>query len=379
MNYTARVKKFSDRISEDLDLVYLPISADMQYLTGIPREMPTFGAMIYPGMWVEGAWLAPGKEPIIALPRMTATFHGLSDFDADVRVLPDEGDPTAFVKDIMLALGVDGDPRIGLGKKATAQTVTALQSIFSGATFVDATPILMEQRQIKGEDEIAVMREAGQVTIKAFEAVVAQLKHGMTEQEIVSEVNHQLTKHGAIGPSFTTSMYNSGPEHALVFGKQDERWHRPLDPPVALLFDFGAAFHGYSYDFGRTVFFGEPSAEFRTIYDTVMASQAAGIEALRAGRTGSEVDQIARSVIKEAGYGEMFRHRLGHAIGLDVHEPPFLAPGDEREILAGMLFTVEPSIMQFDSFSARVEDIVLCTPDGGEPLTSEHRDLKIID
>ncbi|MFO8151204.1 MAG: M24 family metallopeptidase [Trueperaceae bacterium] len=93
----------------------------------------------------------------------------------------------------------------------------------------------------------------------------------------------------------------------------------------------------------------------------------------------ADADRAARAVIAEAGHGEAFRHRLGHAIGLDVHEPPFLTAGDDTPLREGMLFTVEPSITRFDTFSARVEDVVVVRPDGGEPLTTGFRDLLVID
>ena len=153
-----------------------------------------------------------------------------------------------------------------------------------------------------------------------------------------------------------------------------------MRPPVAILFDCGAIYEGYCYDFGRTVFFGEPEAAYQEIYRLVMSSQAAGIEAMRAGQvTAAEVDQAARDVIVEAGYGAAFRHRLGHGIGMDVHEPPFLTASDDTILQAGMIFTVEPSIMQFDDFSARVEDVVVVRDHGGEPLTDGFREMRVVE
>jgi Xaa-Pro aminopeptidase len=151
-------------------------------------------------------------------------------------------------------------------------------------------------------------------------------------------------------------------------------------PPVSVLFDFGAVYNGYCYDFGRTVSFGEPPAEFQRVYDLVMASQRAGIAALRAGANTCEgTDAAARKVIEDGGYGAEFRHRLGHAIGVDVHEPPFLTKGDTTLLQEGMLFTIEPSIMVFGGFSARVEDVVVARPDGGEPLTRGFQSLIVIE
>jgi Xaa-Pro dipeptidase len=148
---------------------------------------------------------------------------------------------------------------------------------------------------------------------------------------------------------------------------------------VSILFEFGAVYQGFCYDFGRTVFFGEPYAEFQRIYRLVMNSQAAGIAAMRAGEvTAAEVDAAARDVIVVAGYGGEFWHRLGHGIGMDVHEPPFLTADDSTILQEGMLFTVEPSISQFDRFSARVEDVVVVQKDDGDALTTGFRDLRVV-
>jgi Xaa-Pro aminopeptidase len=248
--------------------------------------------------------------------------------------------------------------------------------------FVSGTRIVRELRIVKSEDEIAVMRQAGAITEAAFNDVLPQLRHGMTELDVISEVNHQLRRHGSLGESFTTSFYNSGPNYPLIFGHLDtEKSLRQLIPPVSILFDFGAIYDGFCYDYGRTVSFGEPQAEFQTVYNLVMESQAAGIAALKVDgkTTTSDVDAAARKVITEAGYGKEFRHRLGHGIGMDVHEPPFLTEGDETVLREGMLFTIEPSITQFNSFSSRVEDVVVARPNGGEKLTNGFQQLYVVD
>jgi Xaa-Pro aminopeptidase len=165
-----------------------------------------------------------------------------------------------------------------------------------------------------------------------------------------------------------------------MFGAREVTWKRTLNPPVALLFDFGAAYQGFCYDFGRTVFFGTPDDEMQRIYRLVMDSQAAGIAALKAGAvTTAEVDAAARQVIEQGGFGAEFRHRLGHGIGMDVHEPPFLTASDQTPVEQGMLFTIEPSITQFHTYSARVEDVVVARRDGGEKLTDGFQDLIVVD
>lgn len=379
MVYDQRLQQFRQIL--DADLAFFPISSDLQYLTGIPRDIPNFGATIHPGAWLEGAWITPTHDPVLTLPRMTAEFGGLERLsNVQLRVLGDWDDPATLVRDVLKGFNLPAKPKIAVSNWSEGETLIHLQEILPDAKFVSATDILRKLRVLKSEEEIAIMREAGKITEAAFADVLKQLKHGMTELDVINEVDYQLRRHGSLGPSFTTSLYNSGPNHELIFGEREKHWHRPLNPPVAILFDFGAVHDGYCYDYGRTVAFGEPNEDFRRVYDLVMASQAAGVAALRAGEmTAEAADAAARKVIEDGGFGAEFRHRLGHGIGMDVHEPPFLTKGDTTVLQEGMLFTVEPSIMRFGTFSARVEDVVVVRPGGGEKLTNGFQSLYVVD
>ncbi|RMG74800.1 MAG: aminopeptidase P family protein [Chloroflexi bacterium] len=381
MDYNTRIEAFQTRLAEQADVAFFPISADLQYLMGIPRDIPNFGAVIHPGAWLEGAWLTSKHPPILPLPRMTAEFGGLERIKGvEIRVLGDWDDPAQMVRDILNGFNLPPKPRVAIGDKTSGETIIQLQQILPDAVFVSATDILRPLRVIKSEEEIAIMRRAGEITEAAFKDVIAKLKHGMTELELISEVDFQLRRHGSLGPSFVTSLYNSAPKHPLLFGDRMGTWKRVLNPPVSILFDFGAIYEGFCYDFGRTAFFGEPNNEMKRIHQVVMQAQAAGIAAMKAGEVTAEaVDAAARAVIEDAGYGAMFRHRLGHGIGMDVHEPPFLTQTDKTVLQAGMLFTVEPSIMQYHDFSARVEDVVVVRAHGGEPLTMGYQDLIVVE
>ena len=375
-----RLQRFQEILREHADLAFFPMSSDLQYLTGVPRDFPNYGHTIHPGDWLEGAWITPHGEPVLPLPRMTAEFGGLSRLEGiDIRVLGDWDEPAALVKSILDDFNLPDNPRIAISDFSSGETVSQLQPLLPGATWISATQLLRPMRVIKSEADIELMKEAGRITEAAFADTLKALRLGMTELEIVEEVNYQLRKHGSLGQSFTTSLYNSGPNHPLLFGQRMESWHRKLDPPVAILFDFGGIYQGWCYDFGRTVFFGEPNEEARRVHQLIMASQAAGIAALKAGEaTTTDADRAARDVIEDAGYGETFRHRLGHGIGMDVHEPPFLTKGDETPLQDGMLFTIEPSIMQLNDYSARVEDVVVARPGGGEKLTNGWQDLIVV-
>lgn len=380
-SYKDRMKRYRDVIAGQAQLVFVPIGTDLDYLTGLHRDIPNYGRNLHPGMWLEGAWISPDHEPIFTLPRMTAEFGSASGIEGqDVRVLGDWDDPREMVKGILEELGIKSGARIATSDDAEAETLMELQRLVPGAEFVSATHLLRQLRVIKDEDEIETMRAAGKITEAAFADVVTQLRIGMTELDIIAEVDFQMKRHGSLGPSFTTSLYNTGPNHPMLFGRRLQSWPRVLTAPVSVLFDFGAVHDGMCYDFGRTVSFGAPNGEQVKVHRLIMESQKAGIEALKADAiTCAEVDAIARAVIEDAGYGSKFRHRLGHAIGWDVHEPPFLTKGDETVVREGMIFTVEPSIFQDGGFSARVEDCIVVRPGGGEALTSGWQDLIVIE
>jgi Xaa-Pro aminopeptidase len=178
---------------------------------------------------------------------------------------------------------------------------------------------------------------------------------------------------GSRTPSFTT--------HITSMGMADEREsidHRgalPLREGESVLFDFGAVLDGYCSDFGRTIFCGEPTAEYRRAHQAMIDAQAAGQAASKPGVTAAEVNRACREPIEEAGYGPYFRHRMGHCIGLDVHERPFISEEDQTPLEVGMTFTDEPSIMWHGKVGVRIENIVVCEAGGGRKLNSYPVDL----
>jgi Xaa-Pro aminopeptidase len=136
------------------------------------------------------------------------------------------------------------------------------------------------------------------------------------------------------------------------------------------MFDFGGVVDGYCSDFGRTIYCGHPPQDVRDVYDVILAAHAAGLAAAAAGTPACEVNAACRRPIEEAGLGEHFRHRMGHGIGMDVHERPFLSEEDTTPLEPGMTFTDEPSIMIPGRYSLRIEDILVCDEGGGRNLNS---------
>lgn len=379
INYANRLARVQQEMrAQGIDLLFLNPSANLHYVTGIGREEPNFGNTIYPGEWLTGAWIPQSGAPILTLPRMMADFHMGAVEGYDVRVLPDAGNPAQMVQDVLTTLNVADGANIAVNDRAWAELVLNVQRLRSTATLSKASTLLMPLRRIKDADEIAIMRKAGAITEAAYQATLANLRHGMTNLDLITEVQYQLKKHGAKTESFVTSFYNMGRNYPFAFHNKDEVLLIPLEPPVSISYDFGAAYEGYCYDYGRSVYFGEPDAEYRKVYDLVIAAQAAGIAALKAGNSCAQADAAARQVITEGGYGHAFRHRLGHGIGMDVHEPPFLTVSDETILQPGMCFTAEPSIFLPHHLGCRVEDVVVVGEQGGEALTTGFKTLHVV-
>lgn len=379
INYTARLQAVQTQMAaQGVDLLFLSRSANLHYVTGIGREEPNFGNTIYPGEWLTGAWIPRQGAPILTLPRMLAEFHMGQVSGYDIRVLPDQGNPAQMVAAVMSALHVGDRPAIAVEDRAWAELVLNLQRLRPAALFSQASALLMPLRVLKDEAEIAVMRKAGAITEAAYQATLRRLRHGMTNLDLITEVQYQLKKHGAKTESFVTSFYNMGKHYPFNFHNREEVLLTPLEPPVSISYDFGALYEGYCYDYGRSVYFGEPDEEYRKVYELVIGAQAAGIAALKAGNTCEQADAAARQVIVDGGYGHAFRHRLGHAIGMDVHEPPFLMAGQTAILQPGMCFTAEPSIFLPLHLGCRVEDVVVVRPDGGEPLTNGFKTLHVV-
>ena len=205
-----RLQRFQKILGEHADLAFFPMSSDLQYLTGVPRDFPNYGHTIHPGDWLEGAWITPGRAPVLPLPRMTAEFGGLSRLQGmDIRVLGDWDEPAEMVKRILDDFDLPENPRVAISDFASGETVSHLQPLLPGATWLSATALLRPMRVIKSEDDIELMKVAGRITEAAFADTLKALRLGMTELEIVEEVNYQLRKHGSLGQSFTTSLYNS--------------------------------------------------------------------------------------------------------------------------------------------------------------------------
>jgi Xaa-Pro dipeptidase len=225
---------------------------------------------------------------------------------------------------------------------------------------------------IKSPEERAFIRDAARRTILAIEASHRRLSRGMTESELSGILEQEFRKVGVSGGG----LVQFGPSAALPHGAPGDR---ALERGDVVLIDAGCRVRGYTSDVTRTVSFGPPKDEVRKVYDAVDRAQKAGIDALRAGAAGEEVDRAARRVIEEAGYGPFFTHRLGHGLGMDGHEEPYLVRGNAVPLAAGNTVTVEPGIYLPGRFGVRIEDDYAVAESGApESLSARPVALKVI-
>ena len=229
-------------------------------------------------------------------------------------------------------------------------------------------------RAVKEEYELERMRKAQQITDAAFAEVLTRIKAGMTEKELAAELIYCLLKNGGEGLSFEPIVV-SGPNTSLPHGVPGDRCLQEGD---FITMDFGVTYQGYCSDMTRTVALGYATEEMRTVYDTVLKAQLAGIAATRAGVKGREVDAAARQVIEDAGYGPYFGHSYGHSIGMECHEMPSCSPSGETVMEENMVSSAEPGIYLPGKFGVRIEDVVVFRADGCENLTHSPKNLIII-
>jgi Xaa-Pro aminopeptidase len=221
--------------------------------------------------------------------------------------------------------------------------------------FVPTVGVVESLRMIKEPEEIAALERVVALGDAAFAHVAQRIEPGWTEKQVAWEIEKYIREHGGEGLSFST-IVAGGPHGALPHA-------RPRDVPLrkgeGVVIDMGALLDGYCSDMTRTIFLGEPDEQFKKIYDIVLTAQLTAEELIEAGMRGDQAHAIAHKVIEEAGYGPYFGHGLGHGIGLQVHELPWLRPTSTSVLENGMVFSVEPGIYITGWGGVRIEDLVV--------------------
>jgi D-alanyl-D-alanine dipeptidase len=364
-DYAARRARLSERMeAEGVDALFLAPSADLEYLTGVERQVPNFGEASYAHGWVTGAFFRPNADPVFLFPRMFAAFDLREDPDGEVIVVSETDDGFAAFERVARGLG----PVIAVGDRVWAETVLNLGRVAGFDRLRTGSTLVNELRRVKTDEELAAMGRAIATVERTMAAVTPLVVPGVTMLDLVEAVEHELRAHGSRCPSFTTHMFTGLGDDDFDSGTGTAR--NAIPTGTSVMFDFGGVVDGYCSDFGRTIYCGEPPEEYREAYAVMLAAQEAGRAAAKAGTLAREVNAACRKPIEDAGFGEHFRHRMGHGIGMDVHERPFISTEDETPLQPGMTFTDEPSIIIPGRYSLRIEDIVVCEESGGRTLNA---------
>jgi Xaa-Pro aminopeptidase len=364
-DYAERQRRLAERMEQEaVDVLFLAPSADLEYLTGVERQIPNFGEAAYPSGWVAGAFIVRGADPIFVFPRMFAAFDLHVKPQGELVIVNETDDGFSIFERVARGLGSTGT--VAVGDRVWAETVLNLGRILGFDRLRTGSTLVNELRRVKTPEELEAMVRAIRTVEQTMAAVTPLVVPGRTMAQLTEAVEHELRAAGSRTPSFATHTFTGLGAGELDSGT--ETAHEPLTEGTSVMFDFGGVVDGYCSDFGRTIYCGDPPDDYREVYDIMLAAYEAGRAAAAPGTTAAAVNAACRAPIEEAGLGEHFRHRMGHGIGLDVHERPFLSDEDHTPLEPGMTFTDEPSIIIPDRFSVRIENIIVCEEGGGRVL-----------
>ena len=354
--------------SSALDAILLMEGTSLTYFTGMrwwggerlfTMVMPAKGRSFY---------VCPAFEEGRAREQIAKGPEGS---DADVRTWQEDEDPYQRV-----AQGLK-DRGIGSGKLGIEETVRFVFSNGIGkaapqVNIESATPVTAGCRMIKSEHEIALMRLAAQVTLAAYEAAYRALKEGMTQEDFSHLVQAAHSQLGFAGDADVSVGEYSALPHGSVTPQV-------IRDGTILLIDGGCKVEGYTSDISRTFVLGKPSDKMKKVFDIVHQAQSAALATAKPGVHCGDVDAAARKVIADAGYGpdyKFFTHRVGHGMGMDVHEWPYLVRGNPTPMAANMTFSDEPGIYIRGEFGVRLEDDMHITENGAELFTPQSPSLE---
>lgn len=295
-------------------------------------------------------------EPFLIAPAFEAERMRRETRVRDVRPWEEHEDPYAAARDGIASAGAGA--RILIEPHTEYQTALALGRAVPGARLLDGTAVFEQLRLHKDDDELARIRRAIAITQDAYDAAFAGLRPGMRDRDVSAGIADAFKRAGATG----YAMVQFGALSALPHGRPRGD---ALREGCVVLIDGGCEVDGYWSDITRTWWFGgAPPAEFTRVHGIVRAAQSAAIDRVRPGVAAQDIDRAARDVIEQAGFGAQFTHRVGHGLGMDGHEPAYLVRGNAQKLEPGFVFTVEPGIYLPDQFGVRIEDDVVCGPDG---------------
>ena len=344
-----------------LDAVFLAPSSDLKYITGLDMK---------PDSRLKGAVVTrEGKSFFLCPSLYRDEMEGLNR-EMPIQEWKDgEGFKTAFQSGLRRS-GIDcSSPRIAFTRGIEAgDMLDAVDGL--AATCVSGFELLSPLRSVKSTKEQDCMRYASLMNDKMMEAARSYIRPGVSETDIIAFVVNFHESHGGKPrvPGVSTGLNTAKPHYP-----RDN--NRLVEANDIVRIDSGGWYEGYSHDMTRTFFVGTPTDEQRNVYEIVLEAQLAAEERVRIGAIPRDLDRTARDIIAKAGYAEAFNHRLGHGIGMDGHEAPYISEANDLPLVEGNCFSIEPGIYIKGRFGIRIEDLVMLTSGGREILNHFTKEL----
>ncbi|WP_442595455.1 M24 family metallopeptidase [Neobacillus sp. D3-1R] len=361
-----RIKKISSWMKDsNIQLCFITNPDNVFYLSGFLSE---------PHERLLGVAIFQEEEPFLICPAMEKEDAKRAGWPGEIIGHSDIDRPWELVQKAIAKRNVSIE-KVAIEKEhMNVERYEAVSNLFPNASFVPAEEKMRTLRLVKDDQEIKKIREACALADYAVEIGVQEIKEGKTELDVLAAIEYALKKKGVNEMSFAT-MVLTGANAASPHGTPGLTKIKKGD---LVLFDLGVVVDGYCSDITRTVAYGEINEKQREIYETVLKGQLAALEASKPGMTCAEVDLAARNIIREAGYGDFFPHRLGHGLGISVHEFPSLTETNSLKLEEGMVYTIEPGIYVPNVAGVRIEDDVFVTKEGVEILTKFPKELVTI-
>jgi len=350
-----RVQRLLVQQKPQIDALFVAPGTSLYYLTGVHW---------WPSERLLGLLIPQKGEPLVLCPAFEeARFREQLRIPAEVRVWQEDESPSKLAASALADRGVRTG-RIGVEEATMFTFYDHLRQVAPGLEFTSADPVTITCRSVKSTHELELLRLACEATCDVYRAVFASLKEGMSQSDVSALVEAGYAKMGLRGDA----MVLFGTAAALPHGTTKPQTLREGD---VVLIDDGCKVEGYCSDVTRTGIFGKPTEKIRRAFEIVRKAQDAALDAAQKGRLSGTVDDAARGVITSAGYGpdyKFFTHRLGHGIGLDGHEHPYLVRGSKTALMPGMTFSNEPGIYIPGEFGVRCEDLMVIAEDGAAQL-----------
>ncbi|GGC96937.1 putative dipeptidase YkvY [Thalassobacillus devorans] len=353
--------------SEGLDAAFINAKENFFYLSGFHTD---------PHERLIGLMVFPEEDPIAVVPGMESGQLRDAGWKYEVISYADHEDPWAMLGESVKEKASDEIKIVGIEKDVLSygRSELLLQQ-FPEAKVRDIAGILNNMRVIKDASEVEIIRRAAALADYGVKVGTESLQIGITEMEVLAKIEYELKKKGVREMSFSTMV---------LFGEKSGHPHgapgdRRLEKGDFVLFDLGVVLEGYASDITRTFIYQSASDQQREIYDTVLKAQKASLEISKPGTRIGDLDQTARDIIEAAGYGDKFPHRIGHGMGINVHEFPSMSHLNDGQLKEGMVYTIEPGIYDPAIGGVRIEDDVLVTDEGYETLTKFPKELQVIE